>query len=82
MTKTGSEGISEMVGPAASTSLGAFSCTYICEEDELWPEGELPEDWAAAWTAVKPRERKIRAVMKRTECCNGRGVMNKPCLQV
>jgi hypothetical protein len=37
--KTGSELVSEIVGPAGSTSDGAFSCTkpWGCEEDALWP---------------------------------------------
>jgi len=82
ITKTGSEGMSEMVGPAASTSVGVFSCAYICEEDELWLEElcldeELPEDWATPSAEVRPANRKKRAATKSAEDCNGRGVMKE-----
>jgi hypothetical protein len=52
MMKTGSELVSEMVGPAGSTRDGAFSCTSPCAEEEAcpFPEGavELLGDWAQA----------------------------------
>ncbi len=41
--KTGSELMSETVGPAGSMSDGAFSCAYHCPEEELELE-ELLED--------------------------------------
>ena len=40
MRKTGSELTSEMVGPAGSISVGAFSCWKGCE-DELCPFADL-----------------------------------------
>src|SRR5580698_8210298 len=45
ITKTCSDGTREMVGPAGSTSEGAFSCgpfNGADEEDELWRVAELP----------------------------------------
>jgi hypothetical protein len=44
MVKTDSSLTSEMVGPAGSTSEGAFSCTIAGEEEELWLLEELPAE--------------------------------------
>jgi hypothetical protein len=61
MINTGSELISEIVGPAGSISDGAFSWAYTPEEDELWLL-ELPfEDWAQDGAAAIPASRQKKA---------------------
>jgi hypothetical protein len=42
ITNTDSELVSEIVGPAGSTSVGVFSRTYAAAEVELWPPSEFP----------------------------------------
>ena len=79
---TGSELISEMVGPAGSISDGAFSRAYICVEDELWLEEELANDCAGAGTGAKAANKHKVEAEKKAKNCNRRGVMRRPCLQV
>jgi hypothetical protein len=72
MMKTGSELTSEMVGPAGSTSEGAFSCTNPCAEDELWPFSEgvaelLLELWERAMAGERPAGRQRKASDKTAE---------------
>jgi hypothetical protein len=60
MAKTGSELTREMVGPAGSTSEGAFSCTGW--EDELCrsDDGLLLEDCAKATGAIRSAAAEMR----------------------
>jgi hypothetical protein len=59
-----------MVGPAGSTSEGAFSCANACAEEELCPAagglaGLLLDDWAQATAEGRPANRQ-KAVNERT----------------
>ncbi|MGO9937195.1 MAG: hypothetical protein ACLPH3_05945, partial [Terracidiphilus sp.] len=64
MKKTGSELISEIVGPAGSTrKVGAFSrWMAAADEEELWrePDGAFSDDWV--WphlgNSAAPRQKK------------------------
>jgi hypothetical protein len=77
MRKTGSELTSEMVGPAGSTSDGAFSCWKAIEEDELWLLPELLADWPKAALHAEPAEsHKTEAKRK----ANSRAVRNVMCI--
>jgi hypothetical protein len=83
MTKTGSALISEMVGPAGSTSEGAFSRTKSGEEDDVCPPaaelaGLLPEDWALAAAGVRPARRQKTAAGSMAEDGNALNVMKNP----
>ncbi len=84
MTKTGSELTSEMVGPAGSTSEGAFSRGgSACEEEELcWPLDELLEDWAWLTADKSPASRHETAAENTANDRILREVMCGPCLQV
>jgi hypothetical protein len=86
MRKTGSELTSEMVGPAGSTSEGAFSCTKACGEDELCPapgdlEELLLEDWAQATVDGRTAHRQKTANKKAAEDRNALNVMKNPVCQ-
>jgi hypothetical protein len=83
MRKTGSALTSEMVGPAGSTSEGAFSRTKSGEEDDVCPTAdELDElllgDWASAEAGAMPAKRKRTATGKRAKTEYGLIVMNNP----
>jgi hypothetical protein len=83
MTKTGSALISEMVGPAGSTSEGAFSRTKSGEEDEVCPPpaelaGLLPEDWARAAAGANPANRQKNAADRTAEDESALNVMKNP----
>jgi hypothetical protein len=83
MKKTGSELISEMVGPAGSISEGAFSVASRCEEGECCPPaadwaGLLDEDWARATAAAYPASRQIAAAQNTAEDRKTLDVMKKP----
>src|SRR6185312_15719941 len=84
MKNTGSEVMSEIVGPAGLTSEGVCSVRYWGDEDdeeddELWPPSG---DWARAIAIPIPAQRKnVRAV----DTAAGRFVhsfIEEPCLQV
>jgi hypothetical protein len=83
MRKTGSELTSEMVGPAGSTSEGAFSRTKSGEEDEVCPPPAclaelLLEDWVRAATGARPANRQKAAVARTAEDENVLSVMKNP----
>jgi hypothetical protein len=66
MRKTGSALTSEMVGPAGSTSEGAFSRTKSGEEEDVCPPPDEPdelllEDWASAEAGAMPAKRQRTA---------------------
>jgi hypothetical protein len=62
ITNTGSALVSEIVGPAGSTSVGVFSRTYACAADELCPPpGLLLEDCAQAKEEEMPPSRHKKA---------------------
>jgi hypothetical protein len=72
-----------MVGPAGSTSEGAFSATSPGAEGEFSPRavdlpGLLDEDWACAAAAAYPAIRQIAAAQKTAEDRNALNVMRKP----
>jgi hypothetical protein len=83
MMKTGSALISEMVGPAGSTSEGAFSRTNSDVEDEVCPpldelEELLPEDWASAAAGARPAKRQKTATDRTAKSGNGLNFMKNP----
>jgi hypothetical protein len=83
MRKTGSELISEMVGPAGSTSDGAFSRANACEEEELCPAPEeldelAPEDWARAEVERRPANMQETAIERTAEDGYALNVMKNP----
>jgi hypothetical protein len=83
MRKTGSALISEMVGPAGSTSEGAFSRTNSDVEDEVCPSLEelaelLLEDWPGAAAGAKHAKRQKTAAGRTAEDENARNVMKNP----
>jgi hypothetical protein len=83
MRKTGSALTSEMVGPAGSTSEGAFSRTNSGEEDEVCPPpGELAEllleDWANAVAGVRPAKRQKTAADRTAKDGKALNVMKNP----
>jgi len=71
--------IIEMVGPAGSTSEGAFSRTKSDDEDEVCsPLGELaelPEDWANAAAGERPAKRQKTATGRTAKDGNALNVM-------
>jgi hypothetical protein len=83
MRKTGSELISEMVGPAGSTSEGAFSRAYAGEEEEFCPGPEeleelALEDWARAEGKGRAANRQRRAAERTAEDGDDLNVMENP----
>jgi hypothetical protein len=81
--KTCSELISEMVGPAGSTSKGAFSCTNPSEEDEprLSPDclsESLLVDWARDEKGGRTTNRQSKAAERMAEDRNALNVMKHP----
>jgi hypothetical protein len=83
MTKTGSALTSEMVGPAGSTSEGAFSRTKSGEEDDVCPPpdalaGLLLEDWARAAAGARLANRQNTAADRTAEDGNALNVMKNP----
>jgi hypothetical protein len=80
--KTGSVLTSEIVGPAGSTSEGAFSRTKSGEDDEVCslPDvlAELLEDWASAVAGEKPAKRQKTAADRTAKNGNGLDVMKNP----
>jgi hypothetical protein len=82
MRKTGSVLTSEIVGPAGSTSEGAFSRTKSGEDDEVCslPDGlaELLGDWACAMAGEKPAKRQKTAADRTVKNGNGLDVMKNP----
>jgi len=79
MRKTGSVLIIEMVGPAGSTSEGAFSCTKSGDEDDVCsPLGELaelPVGWANAAAGEKQAKRQKTATDRTAKDGNALNVM-------
>lgn len=73
--KTCSEGTSEMVGPAGSTSEGAFSCCAGPVEDELDEpcclDELLSDDWACAGAGQEPANRTKTAETENRNDRNG-----------
>jgi hypothetical protein len=72
-----------MVGPAGSTSEGAFSRTNSDVEDEDCPSldelGEvLPEDWASTVAGVRPVKRQKTAADRTAKDGNALNVMKNP----
>jgi hypothetical protein len=72
-----------MVGPAGSTSEGAFSLVKSGEEDEVCPPPSdlaelLLEDWAWAATGARPARRQKAAVARTAEDENVLNVMKDP----
>jgi hypothetical protein len=83
MRKTGSALTSEIVGPAGSTSEGAFSRTKSGEEDEVCPPADelaelLLEDWARAAAAARPAKRQKTAADSTAKSGNTLNVMKNP----
>jgi hypothetical protein len=83
MRKTGSALTSEMVGPAGSTSEGAFSRTKSGEEEDVCPTPDEPdelllEDWASAETGAMPVIRQKTATGRRAKTEYGLNVMKNP----
>jgi hypothetical protein len=83
MRKTASELMSEMVGPAGSTSEGAFSLAKACEGEEFCPAAEeleelAPEDWARAAGKGRPANKQKTARRRRTEYLDALSVMENP----
>jgi hypothetical protein len=79
MTKTGSALTSEMVGPAGSTSEGAFSRTKSGEEDDVCPPAdELLEDWASAAAGAILAKRQNIAAERTVTDGNALNVMKNP----
>jgi len=72
----------EMVGPAGSTSEGAFSCATTCEEDEFCALLEpLLDDCARAASGGRPANRKSAAAERRTEDRIALNVIENPALK-
>jgi hypothetical protein len=82
MTNTGSALTSEMVGPAGSTSEGAFSRTNSGEDDEVCPPPDglavLLEDWAYAASGEYPAKRQKTAANRTAKYGNVLNVMKNP----
>jgi hypothetical protein len=82
MRKTGSTLTSEIVGPAGSTSDGAFSRTKSAEEDEVCPPpdglAELLEDWVIAVAGKRPAKRQKTAADRTAKDGNVLNVMKNP----
>jgi hypothetical protein len=82
MRKTGSALTSEMVGPAGSTSEGAFSRTKSGKEEDVCPPpdepGELLEDWARAEAGAIPAKRQRTATGRTAKNEYGLNVMKNP----
>ena len=75
--------MSEMVGPAGSTSEGAFSLAKADVVAEFCPAAEeleelVPEDWARAEGKGKLASRQKTAGRRRTEDLDALSVMENP----
>jgi hypothetical protein len=69
-----------MVGPAGSTSEGAFSRTKSGEEEDDCPPPDelLLEDWASAEAGAMPAKRQKTAIGRRAKTEYGLNVMKNP----